>query len=143
MDLRWCRVSCRPFLVINELLRRHCVVSVVSLVLCIESTVVRPIQDVKGPAGVRDDMFGSADLHKWQVFLEHSPLMFTRSFKKAVYTSRDARPSVSFTLLQDYKERSFLGGVRVGVVSLIDADFHRGDGIAVVRDGGAVAVGVA
>ena len=50
---------------INELLRRHCVVSVVSLVLCIESTVVRPIQDVKGPAGVRDDMFGFADLHKW------------------------------------------------------------------------------
>ena len=69
--------------------------------------------------------------------------MFTCSFKKAVNNSHDVRPSVSFTLLQDSKERSFLGGVRVGVVSLLDADFHRGDGIAVVRDGGAVAVGVA
>ena len=50
---------------INELLRRHCVVSVVSLVLRIENTVARLIQGVKGPAGVRDDMFGSADLHRW------------------------------------------------------------------------------
>ena len=69
--------------------------------------------------------------------------MFTCSFKKAVNNSHDVRPSVSFTLLQDSKERSFLGGVRVGVVSLPDAGFHRGDGVGEVRDSGAIAVGVA
>jgi hypothetical protein len=77
------------------------------------------------------------------VFLEHSPLVFTRSVKKVVNTSHDARPSVSFTLLQDSKERTSLSGVRVGVVSLLDAGFHRRDGIAEVKDNGAVAVGVA
>ena len=75
--------------------------------------------------------------------MEHTPLVFTRSVKKAVNTSHDARPSVSYTLLQDSKERTSLSGVRVGVVSLLDAGFHRGDGICEVRDRGAVAVCVA
>ena len=65
VDLRWCCVSCHPFLVINELLRRHCVVTVVSLVLCTKSPVVRSFQVVEYPTGMAGDMLGSADPHGW------------------------------------------------------------------------------
>ena len=109
---------------INELLRRHSVVSVVSLVLCGESAVVRPFESVKDPADVTDDMFRSTDPHWWQVFIEQSQLMSTCSFEKTVYTSHDFRPSVSFSLLQDSKESSFLVSARVGVVSQPDAVYH-------------------
>ena len=85
-------------------------------------------------------MFGSADPHRWLVFFEQSQLVSTCSLEKAVYTFHEFRPSVSFSLLQDSKECSFLVCVCVGVVSLFDADLHRGDGFGVVRVGGAVAV---
>ena len=77
------------------------------------------------------------------MFSEHIRLESTCGFEKSVNTSHDVRPSVSFSLLQDSKKRSSHGGVGVGVVSFLDADFHRGDGIVRVRCSSAVTFAVA
>ena len=65
VDLCWCWVTCHPCLVLPELYRRHCVLAVVPLVLCAQGTAVWPFQGVENAAGMRDDMFGSADPYRW------------------------------------------------------------------------------